>query len=158
MVLTRVLMDLRVCRVLASGGNVGRPCRDRAVDAPACRIHPLGKGLGLVLRGTRCPQSRHRVSQRPFEAVASAEEGCGLIAYGQLDSLNDSEIRRIPCSLSLERRPFAGSLQRRGRSVSLRGPGELFNPEACETGGLGLTVSRGAVRWNTTETPLRERV
>jgi hypothetical protein len=43
----------------------------------------------------------HRVSQRPFEAVASAEEGCGLIAYGQFDSLNHSEIRRIPCSRSL---------------------------------------------------------
>src|ERR1700733_8784223 len=43
-------------------------------------------------------------------------------------------------------RPFAGSLQRRGRSASLRGPGELFNPEACETGGLGLTVSRGGIR------------
>ena len=57
-----------------------------------------------------------------------------------------------------ERRPFVGSLQRRGRSASLRGPGELFNPEACETGGLGLTVSLGAVRWNTTETPLRERI
>src|ERR1700761_7477171 len=60
--------------------------------------------------------------------------------------------------LSIERRPFVGSLQRRGRSASLRGPGELFNPEACETGGLGLTVSLGAVRWNTTETPVRERI
>jgi hypothetical protein len=76
-----------------------------------------------------------------------------------LVAANDSEIRRIPCSPSFESgRPFAGSLQRRGRSASLRGPGELFNPEACETGGLGLTVSRGAVRWATTETPLRERV
>src|SRR6201996_6001654 len=44
------------------------------------------------------------------------------------------------------------------RSAALRGPGELFNPEACETGGLGLTVSLGAVRWNTTETPVRERI
>lgn len=40
----------------------------------------------------------------------------------------------------------------------LEDPESYSNPEACETGGLGLTVSRGAVRWNTTEAPLRERV
>src|ERR1700761_8396827 len=58
---------------------------ERSTRLPV-RIHPLGKGLGLVLRGMKCLQSRHRVSQRPFEAVGSAEEGCGLIAYGQFNS------------------------------------------------------------------------
>ena len=33
-------------------GNVGRPCRDRAVDAPACQDTPAWEGMGLVLRGT----------------------------------------------------------------------------------------------------------
>jgi len=46
MVLRRVLMDLRLCRVLASGGNVGRPCRDRAVDAPARQDTPAWEGIG----------------------------------------------------------------------------------------------------------------
>jgi hypothetical protein len=50
------------------------------------------------------PSEPNRVSQRPFVTVASDEEGCGLIAYGQFTTaVNYLEIRRVPRSPSFER-------------------------------------------------------
>lgn len=76
------------------------------------------------------------VPQRPYEAVAGVEEGCGLIAYGQVCyATRRSGIRRVPRSSAF------GSC---GRSLAVSTEGADSSPsdsgkalEACEIGGLG---------------------
>jgi hypothetical protein len=117
-------------------GGIGRSLWDRAVDAPALQDGPAWKGAGLGSYRGEISESLNKVPQRPYAAAAGNEEGCGLIAYGQISS--QLTVRGSAAFRAARRSPPCGRLLAvftEGADSSLPDWGNAS--ETCEIGGLG---------------------